>query len=175
MISLLAGNKARVNSYVMLFRKDVASGMQYKSLQPLHRTRFCFTLSVFVAKTEALLSLFMTPGLPDEKVVPRSFVLTDEQVLLCDEEVCNSVAHGKTQLVCESAHALSDLNSVELDTKAPLGVKLVFEKEGWDKQSEPWELVCQSPLAKEHLLKHLRAAWRAIFKLDLTVTQRNQQ
>ena len=111
-----------------------------------------------------------------EKVVPRSLILTDDQLLLCEEDVCVELnTPGKPpvpQFVKESAHPLSDVTSVDLDNAAPLGLRIMFEREGEAVQSEPWELVCQSPLEKERLLKHLKAAWRSIFKLDLTINER---
>ena len=108
--------------------------------------------------------------------MPRSLVLTDDQIFLCEEECCVDLnPPGKPSIphfVPESAHALSDVTAVELDGAAPLGLRMLFEKEGDAGQSDTWELVCQSPLEKERLLKHLRSAWRNIFKLDLTVNER---
>jgi len=112
-------------------------------------------------------------------VVPRSLIITDDQVILCEEDYGRWPSLGfetakspqTPQFLVKSVHVISDVLQIELEQDNSFAVKIVFEEENNGHQ-ETWELLTVAEVEKKKLIQVLAKRWKNLFKLELTIQKK---
>ena len=125
---------------------------------------------------------FTTVSRAGISLMPRTLVVTTEELLLCDEDprVPSPVFPGIVrprvpQFVLVHRRKMSELSSIEVDSEQPNFVKLCFDEEGSSSSSSSnndggaWSLFSQRSLESRKLSKSLAREWRNLFQVPLTV------
>jgi len=114
-------------------------------------------------------------------VVPRTLIILDEQVILCDENYNHHPLIGEKpimpqnipQYVPKLSQKISDVIELIVDPEFPTAIKIVFEEERTAEkakhQQKFWDLLTVGKGEKKRIVHILSKRWKALFKLELAI------
>jgi len=124
---------------------------------------------------------FAISGLFDNySVLPRTLVLTEEFLLLCDEDYSRwpSSAVSKTkantaQFTVVSSRNVHDVIGVEIEAKTTMfTIKFDSDNSSQQTDQQPWDYIAACNVEKNRYIKSLSKIWKRLFKNDLPVIER---
>jgi hypothetical protein len=111
-------------------------------------------------------------------VVPRTLLITEEDVYLCEEDYARWPPSGYAsakmpvtpQFTVKTTHKITDVIALEVDSAQELAFTIIFEEEDASGEYVRWELVAFGRHEKNGCMKALSKRWKALFKLDLAIS-----
>jgi len=113
-------------------------------------------------------------------VIPRTLVLTEEFLLLCDEDysrwpssTINKSKPNTTQFTVVSSRNVHDVIGIEIESKTTMfSIKFDSDNSPQQTDQQPWDYIAASNVEKNRYIKSLCRVWKRLFKNDLPIVER---